>query len=444
MGEVLLFLGCLVFAANIFALLFSKRRIPDLLFLILIGIILGPMSHIINVQDFGKTGSVLTTITLVFILFNGGLDIKFEDLRNSWKSTIVLTFSSIFFTVLIITLVGLANHLSLLNSLILGFILCGVAATVVIPLTYFLKIGPRTKTILILESALSDVICLIISLALINADQMNTTLNYGKIFGSIFASFLISTIIGFFAGIIWGTLIKRIRKFKNSMFLITAYVFIIYGITEILGYSGLIAALVFGISIANLTEIRSKLFKRLKVNGNSMLNENEIKFNNEIGFLLKTVFFVYIGICMPFNDINSIFIGLIITLLLVLQRTFVAKHFAPKNFNSFDRSIIATTIQKGLASAVLASLPLQYGLEGGEFIQSITFEVILFSIIISSLLILLLEKSVRFNLIFRRYFEFSPTTINVIRNKINTKISQSLDKIKDKTLFDENEEDDDE
>ncbi len=55
MGEVLLFLGCLVFMANICALLFSKKRIPDVLFVILIGILLGPFFKIITLDDFGKT-----------------------------------------------------------------------------------------------------------------------------------------------------------------------------------------------------------------------------------------------------------------------------------------------------------------------------------------------------------------------------------------------------
>lgn len=443
MGEVLLFLGCLVFIANICALLFSKKRIPDVLFLILIGILLGPVLKIITLDDFGKTGSVLTTVTLVFILFNGGLDIKIEDLKKAWKSTLALTFSSIFFTVGIIAIVGHLYGLSLLNSFILGFILCGIAATVVIPLTSYLKIGKQTKTVLILESALSDVICLIMSLALINAEQIGGNLNYGRILGSIVSSFLIATLIAFFASILWGTIIKRIRRFKSSMFLITAYVFIIYGITEILGYSGAIAALVFGICVANLKDIHNKFFKKLKMN-DTTLSDNEMKFNNEIGFLLKTIFFVYIGICIPIDDYKAMLIGILITLLLILQRTFVAKHFSPAGANSFDKSIISTTVQKGLASAVLASLPMQYGLEDGVFIRSITFEVILFSIIISSFLIFIIEKSPRFAIVLRKYFNFSPTKATFLLKNLTQKLDNKIDKIKDNTFFDEEEGDDEE
>ena len=47
---------------------------------------------------------------------------------------------------------------------------------------------------------------------------------------------------------------------------------------------------------------------------------------------------------------------------------------------------------KGLAAAVLASLPLQYGLPGGEMIRDLTYAVILTSIVLTSILIPVLEK----------------------------------------------------
>ena len=50
-------------------------------------------------------------------------------------------------------------------------------------------------------------------------------------------------------------------------------------------------------------------------------------------------------------------------------------------------------VPKGLAAAVLASLPYQQGIEGGELIRDITYAVILFSIVFTSVLVPVLEKS---------------------------------------------------
>ena len=48
---------------------------------------------------------------------------------------------------------------------------------------------------------------------------------------------------------------------------------------------------------------------------------------------------------------------------------------------------------KGLAAVVLASIPLQQQVSGGELIQNITYSVVLLSIVITSFLVLLLDKT---------------------------------------------------
>jgi cell volume regulation protein A len=438
MGSELLFLGVLVFAANFFAMLFSKKKIPDVLFLILVGIILGPVLKLVTPNSFGKAGTIFTTITLIFILFEGGIGIKFEDLKKSLKSTLSLTLMSVVLSIFIAAIVCNSFHLTLLNSFIVGCILCGTAATVVIPLTQHLNIGNSSKIVLILESAVSDVICLILSLSLIDAAKMGTSLNFGKIAGSILASFTFAVIIGIFGAIIWGMLLKRLRRFKNSMFLTPASVFIVYGITDILGFSGAIAAISFGICIANMENMPKKITKKYKLNNAPSLNENEKNFISEIGFLLKTVFFVYVGISIPFNNMNSLVIGIIITLILLIQRVIVAKYCSPKDSNVFDKSIIALIIPKGLAAAVVASIPEQLGLYGGTQIKEITYAVVLFSILICSLLVFVIEKYPRFNLFLRWYFGKNKTFSKI---KMPKKLTEQINKLKDdNTFFDQDEE----
>ena len=47
-GLIIAIIGVLIFAAHLFSAIFSKRRIPDVLFLIIIGLILGPLTHIVD------------------------------------------------------------------------------------------------------------------------------------------------------------------------------------------------------------------------------------------------------------------------------------------------------------------------------------------------------------------------------------------------------------
>ena len=69
MGSVLIFLGILVFSAHLFSMIFSKKKIPDVLLLLVIGVLIGPVLGFVTPEDFGSVGSVFTSITLVVILF---------------------------------------------------------------------------------------------------------------------------------------------------------------------------------------------------------------------------------------------------------------------------------------------------------------------------------------------------------------------------------------
>jgi NhaP-type Na+/H+ or K+/H+ antiporter len=54
---------------------------------------------------------------------------------------------------------------------------------------------------------------------------------------------------------------------------------------------------------------------------------------------------------------------------------------------------MSTIVPKGLAAAVLATIPMQQGIAGSELIKDIVFSVILFSIVFTSVLIPVIEKS---------------------------------------------------
>ncbi len=406
MGTALIFLGILVFSAHLFAMIFSKKKIPDVLLLLVIGVLIGPVLKLVSPSDFGAVGGVFTSVTLVVILFEGGTGISLKDLRDSWQSTVKLTVSSFVIAAAVVAIICSSFGMDLLNSVIIGSILAGTSSAVVIPLATQLKIGTQARTTLILESAITDVLCIVFAFAFIDAKLMGSGLNVGKVTGNVVASFVLATLLGFIGAMVWASLLQKIRMLRNSMFLTPAYLFIIYGLAEVLGYSGAIASLAFGITIANMEYFNFKFLEKYQRNKNLKLNETEKSFIGEISFVLKTFFFVYIGISIPFSDGKCIMIGALITVAIFFFRILTAKFFSPKDSNGYDKSVIATMIPKGLAAAVLASVPEQMGLEGGAMIKYITFSVVFFSILLCSILILLIEKYPRVNVLL--HFVFKP------------------------------------
>ncbi|MCK7540883.1 MAG: cation:proton antiporter [Marinilabiliales bacterium] len=88
----ILSIGILVFLAHVFESLFKRTRIPDVLLLILLGIIIGPLGKIILPGDFGRVGSIFTTVTLVVILFESGLGLRIDTVWKALSGTAKIVF----------------------------------------------------------------------------------------------------------------------------------------------------------------------------------------------------------------------------------------------------------------------------------------------------------------------------------------------------------------
>lgn len=95
----ILFLGLLVFSAHLFSSIYTRKKIPDVLLLILIGLIIGPIFGIIQPSDLGAGGPVFVAMTLVVILFDGGTSLDIRVMQSAWKSTINITLSCFFMSI---------------------------------------------------------------------------------------------------------------------------------------------------------------------------------------------------------------------------------------------------------------------------------------------------------------------------------------------------------
>ncbi|MFQ6087654.1 MAG: cation:proton antiporter [Candidatus Methanofastidiosia archaeon] len=403
---VILFVGLLIFLAHWFSALFEKTRVPDVLLLVFIGFLVGPVTELVSPEDFGKVGNVFTIIALVIILFASGLGLSFSSLRESMVPGIRLSLINFVGTVVIVALISIPMfQMSLLEGLILGSILGGTSSAVVIPMVSKLRLQQNSRTTLILESTFSDVLCIVITLGFIQAIKYHE-LKPGLILGEIIASFLLATAMGALAAFFWSTLLNRIRHLENSIFTTPAFVFILFGVAELLGYSGAISALAFGIVLGNIHSLKLPILKRLTSSRPVSLNKIEKAFFGEAVFLLKTFFFVYIGLSVRLTNFMLILAGLGLTLVMFLIRIPVVRLGMDKTVTRFDASVAAVMVPKGLAAAVLASLPLQAGIEKGVLMQDVIYAVILLSIIATTSLTFLIEKSSlrqRYESLFSKY-----------------------------------------
>ena len=134
--------GLIIFAAHFFTALFERTRIPDVLPLIFIGILIGPLFNILSPDDFGYVGPLLSAVALALMLFEGGSHLTLETLKTSLKDCVVLALMTFILTVLIST--GTAYYLmgkDLMPALFIGAVLGSISPAVVVPIVRMLDLS---------------------------------------------------------------------------------------------------------------------------------------------------------------------------------------------------------------------------------------------------------------------------------------------------------------
>lgn len=388
MSTTILIIGLLVFFAHFLSLQFSRTNIPDVLVLMILGIVIGPLLGIVAPADFGKIGSLIATIALVVILFESGTSLDLNVLGKSLATTGWLSFACFILTFVVVTAVGvLTLQLDPLPAILLGVTVGGTSSAVVIPMVNALKLGEKATTVLVLESALTDVLCIVGVFALLQVYTQDDVAP-GRLVGSVLAALIFAAVIGFIGGIGWLLVLGKVRDFPNTISSTLAYVFIVYGATEGLGFSGAIAALALGITLTNFEKFGLNRIQQLD-RQLEPLNQTDITFYREAVFLLKTYFFIYLGISIHFGAINITLVALSMVLLIYALRLLLTRIiFRHSEFTLRDTAITSMMAPKGLAAAVLAALPLQYGVVGGEIIRDVTYMVVLISITLTALLVI--------------------------------------------------------
>jgi NhaP-type Na+/H+ or K+/H+ antiporter len=388
MSTTILIIGLMVFLAHFLSLQFRKTHIPDVLVLMLIGIVIGPMLGIVTPQDFGKIGSLIATIALVVILFESGTSLNLNVLGKSLATAGALTFWCFALTTAIVALLGyFLLDLNILPAAMLGVTLGGTSSAVVIPMVSALLLNEKPTTVLVLESALTDVLCIVGVFALLQFYTQGG-IEPGRLVGGVLAALIFAAVIGVLGGIGWLLVLGKVRDFPNTISSTLAYVFIVYGLTEFLGFSGAIAALALGITLTNFEKFGLTRFDRIDQNI-VPLNEIDYVFYREAVFLLKTYFFVYLGISIHFSETRLAAVAISMVMLVFAMRLALTRFVLRGAVYSLrDAAFTSMMAPKGLAAAVLAALPLQYGVAGGEVIRDTTYMVVLVSITLTALLVM--------------------------------------------------------
>ncbi len=325
------------FLANEF---FYKIKIPDAVILILIGILLGPVLHIFEPATFQSFAPLMASLAVMIILFEAGLNLDILKVLSEAPKGFGFGTIGYFLTAALLALLawGLLGW-EPAYAILLGLLLGGTSAAIVIPIAEKLKLSENELTILDLESTVTNVYNVILVMAVAQF-ILSAQLDVSEALHTILASFAISIFIGALVGIFWLRMLQKLQKHSFSYMLTLAVLFLTYAFCEYVKANGPLAALTFGLVLGNAGIFGGRVGKLL------------VELHREISFFIRVFFFFFLGLI--FNPAtNPLFwaFGILVGVI-----SFGARYFTGKLLNIKSKEAFAILVPRGLSEAVIASI----------------------------------------------------------------------------------------
>jgi len=358
---------------------FKKTGIPDILFLMILGVIIGPVLGIIQPEAVVQIVPYFAAVALIIIMFDGGLNLHIGKVLKTAHFAVILVIVG--FTVSVGIVAAFAHYglgWEWIDSVLLGTILGGSSSIIVFGLVKKIHISEEAKSMLSFESALTDIFAVIIAFVLFEA-VLTGEFSLDMLGATIGKAVVVGLVLGLGVGIPWMFVISKLKNAQHSYMLTIGMVFMLFFLATSFGESGALTALVFGIMLG-----KKNYFTRiLKVKFPEDVIDDSL--HNQVTFLVRAFFFVFVGLLASFAQIEYVIFGVVAAIAIYIGRIIITKSVLVRGFSKLDRKVTSVMIPRGLAAAVLATYPLSMGLPNAEVYPQIIFFVIITSVIITTL-----------------------------------------------------------
>jgi len=347
-------------------ILFKKLGLPELLGMIVAGVIIGASGFNLLSHDFLSYKKEIMGLALIVVLIKAGFSIQKSVLIKVGAPAIKLGILPSLAEGFSVTLIAmLIFKLDFVIAGTLGFIIAAVSPAVVIPsMVKFQEQGYGTKegipTMILASASLDDIVALTMFSFFFNAASTATELSYLSILSSL--SFFVLAII---IGIVLGFLIPFVFRAKKQWF-IAIEVLVLVVVFALFKFS----------DYANGTELLTFIIIAFILKERLSYKIEEYKFFISKAWNVMQIFlFVLIGAIVDVKLAFSIgLVALVIVLAGLVVRVLVSYLcVANTSFTSGEKLFVGmANIPKATVQASIGALPLTYGLTFGSEILSIS------------------------------------------------------------------------
>jgi cell volume regulation protein A len=380
--EILLAIGSLLFFIGILATKASNRfGIPVLLLFLIVGIVFGEAGFGIQFNSFSLI-QLIGIISLNIILFSGGMDTKYSEIKPVLAPGISLATLGVLLTMILtaVLVYFLTNNLfhavgfTFLESLLLAAVMSSTDSASVFSIlnSRSVNLTSRLRPLLELESGSNDPMAFVMTTLFIQFIQNGGGSGWQFVMTFIF-QFVIGALLGVFFGVLVIRFINGINLDNQTFYplLLICIIFIVFFVTSNLQGNGFLAVYICGLVLGN-----AKLAHKY----------SSKKFLDGITWLCQGIMFLALGLLVnPAELLDIAGIGLIISFMLIFVSRPIAVYLCLLPFKKMTKkakTFIAWVGLRGAVPIIFATYPLTAHLESASKIFNIVFFVTLISLLV--------------------------------------------------------------
>lgn len=382
----LLIVAILLFIAVLAGKVAYRLGAPALLLFLGVGLFFG---YKLILFDSPELTQFIGMLALCIILFSGGMDTKFSEIRPVLAPGIVLATAGVLLTAFIVGgfVFLLAPYLGYGFTFPLALLLAATMSSTdsasVFSILRTKKQGLREhlRPLLELESGSNDPMAYILVILLVRMlSPTEETMGIGASIGMFFVQMTVGALAGYGFGRAAVWTMNKINISNASLYsvLLLAFVFFIFSFTSLIRGNGYLAVYIAGLVVGN-----HKLVHKRTV----------VAFFDGFTWLFQIVMFLTLGLLVNLDEMlewNTLLLGIAVGtfMILIARPAAVLLCMAPfRKFSFKARAYVSWVGLRGAVPIIFATYPLVAGIESAQTMFNVVFIVTIISLVVQGTLV---------------------------------------------------------
>ncbi|MGY0398476.1 MAG: cation:proton antiporter [Ostreibacterium sp.] len=351
---------------------------PSIVFLLLAGILIGPVFGIVNPDELlGDWLFPFISLGVAVILFEGAMTLEFHEIRKHGRTVTRLVTVGVFVTIVVVAVAAYALFdMDWRVALLLGTLVCVTGPTVIIPILRSVRPTANISNILRWEGILIDPIGALMVVLVFAYIATDTNQQPFLVFAQTLG---VGLVAGGLGALVLVFLVKRylIPEYLKNVFTL-AWVLLVFSVSNAIEHeSGLVTVTVMGIILANWPKFPK---------------DEILHFKESLSVILISVLFIVLAARIDLSGFVQMgYRGLVILLVIILVARPIGVWLSSMgaSLTRQEKLMISWIAPRGIVAAAVSSLFVirleKHQLLGTELLVPLVFTIIIGTVLIQSI-----------------------------------------------------------